>query len=65
MVYLNNLYRANLYNTENRGAKAPQKNKLNFNRIKKNTIQSLNEVEYFWGNINHFLRYLKLYKLLK
>ncbi len=57
----------NLYNkyTKNRGTKAPHNNKKNFNKIKDNTIRSLNEVEYFLNNISHIFKYLKIYKLLK
>ncbi len=36
-----------------------------FKCCKKNTIHSLNEVEYFLNNFNHFLKYVKLYKILK
>ena len=47
--------------TENRN----DKKKLDFNLYKKNTINSLNNVEYFLNNFNNFFRYLKLYKLIK
>ena len=60
---MNNLYRAN--NTKNKGANAPHTNKKSFKIIKDNTIRSLNEVEYFLNNFSHFLKYLKLYKILK
>ncbi len=53
---------------ENRGEKKfpPQKKKkLNFKTCKKNTINSLNEVEHFLRNFNHFFKYVKLYKILK
>ena len=36
-----------------------------FKCCKKNTICSLNEVEYFLNNFNNFLKYIKLYKILK
>lgn len=39
--------------------------KLNFRTCKKNTINSLNEVEHFLRNFNSFTRYIKLYKILK
>lgn len=39
--------------------------KLNFKTCKKNTINSLNEVEYFLRNFNTFTKYIKLYKILK
>ena len=53
---------------ENRGEKnspPPKKKKLNFKTCKKNTINSLNEVEHFLRDFNHFLKYVKLYKILK
>lgn len=53
---------------ENRGEKKsppPKKKKLNFKTCKKNTINSLNEVEHFLRDFNHFLKYVKLYKILK
>lgn len=62
---MNNLYRANTNNIENRGADAPHKNKINFGQMKNNTIRSLNEVECFLNNFNNFWRYIKLYKILK
>lgn len=44
----------------------PQKNKkLNFKTCKKNTINSLNEVEHFLRDFKHFSKYIKLYKILK
>lgn len=50
----------------NRGEKIPpQKSKINFKLYKNNTIKSLNDVEYFLNNFRHFLKYVKLYKLLK
>lgn len=53
-------------NTNNRGEKTPpQKSKINFKLYKNNTIKSLNDVEYFLNNFRHFLKYVKLYKLLK
>ena len=39
--------------------------KLNFKTIKSNTISSLNDVECFLNKLQHTLRYIKLYKLLK
>lgn len=62
---MNNLYRANFNARENRGANAPQKKKINFNQMKDNTIQSLNEIECFLCNLNHFWKYVKLYKIFK
>lgn len=51
---------------ENRGdKKPPHQKKLNFKTCKKNTIKSLNEIEYFLNNFEKFCRYVKLYKILK
>lgn len=43
----------------------PKKKKLNFKTCKKNTINSLNEVEHFLRDFKHFSKYIKLYKILK
>lgn len=51
---------------ENRGEKTPpHKKKFDFKLCTKNTIQSLNEIEYFLNNIQNISKYIKLYKLLK
>ena len=42
-----------------------KKKKFNFNEKKKNTIKSLNEVEYFLNDFKRFKRYLYLYKFFK
>ena len=52
---------SNLKNTKNK----PPKKKINFKLIKKNTICSLNEVEYFLCDFSRFCKYIKLYKFLK
>ena len=39
--------------------------KFNFKQKKKNTINSLNEVEHFLRNSKKLSKYLKMYKLLK
>lgn len=62
---MNNLYKAKFSTNKNRGAVAPQKQKIDLKQLKSNTIQSLNEVEYFLCNFSHFWRYIKLYKILK
>ena len=43
----------------------PPKPKLDFKRMKKNTINSLNEVECFLHDFKKFCNYIKLYKILK
>ena len=61
---MNNIYRTNYI--ENRGDKSPhEKNKFNFSKFKNNTITSLNDVEHFLKDFNHFWKYIKLYKILK
>ena len=66
-----NLYRVEKNNfpeekvQENRGEKKsppPKKKKLNFKTCKKNTINSLNEVEHFLNDFQGFWDYVKLYK---
>lgn len=39
--------------------------KLDFKTLKKNTINSLYDVEYFLNNIGNITKCIKLYKLLK
>ena len=53
-------------NIENRGRNCPPpKRKFNFKCCKDNTLKSLHEVEYFLNNFNRFIKYVKLYKILK
>ena len=48
---------------ENRGEnKSKNKKKFDFSLYKKNTLNSLNDVEYFLNNFNKVVRYLKLIK---
>ena len=42
-----------------------KKKKVNFKTIKKNTICSLNEVEYFLCDFSQFCKYIKLYNFFK
>lgn len=63
-----NIYRASFPENENRGEKKnppPKKDKPNFKTMKTNTIKSLNDVEYFLNNFGNFVKYVKLFKLLK
>lgn len=63
-----NIYKANFFEDENRGEKKnrlQKKKKPNFKTMKKNTVKSLNDVEYFLNNFGNFVKYVKLYKLLK
>ena len=41
------------------------KKKMDFKKIKKNTVNSLNEVECFLRDFKRFSNYIKLYKILK
>ena len=41
------------------------KKKINFKKMKKNTFNSLNEVECFLRDFKKFSNYIKLYKILK
>ena len=50
---------------ENRNCDKKNNKKFNFNLCKKNTINSLNDVDYFLNNFNYFFRCLKLYKIIK
>ena len=53
-------------NIKNRGSNCqPLKKKFNFKCCKDNTLKSLHEVEYFLNNFNCFIKYIKLYKILK
>lgn len=42
-----------------------KKKKKDFKTLKKNTINSLNEVEYFLNNLSQIFRGVKIYKLIK
>lgn len=60
--------KTNNFENEKRGEKKTsplKKKKLNFKTCKKNTINSLNEVEHFLRNFNNFAKYIKLYKILR
>ena len=39
--------------------------KMDFKKIKKNTFNSLNDVEMFLRDFKRFSKYIKLYKILK
>lgn len=39
--------------------------KKSFSTYKKNTFQSLNDVEYFLNNLKDLKRFIKIYKLFK
>ena len=51
---------------KNRGdKKPPHKKRFDFNNYTKNTVKSLNEVEYFLNNLKNIRRYINLYKFFK
>lgn len=64
---INSIYRCN--NSSNLYRSNPpekkEKKKLDFKSMKNNTVSSLNEVEHFLNKMQHTLRYIKLFKLLK
>lgn len=45
--------------------KTPQKRKFSFKSFKNDTCSSLNDIEHFLNDFSLFLKYIKLYKLLK
>lgn len=53
-------------NQENRAdQKSPQKKSFDFKKYKKNTIESLNDVEYFLNNFKKFRHFIRITKILK
>lgn len=52
-------------NQNNRGEKKPAKKSFDFKLYKKNTIQSLNEIEYFLNNLKNVSKVIKIKKILK
>lgn len=70
---MQNIFKANYNNCEknnliqyceceNRGNK---KKKKNFKTLKNNTINSLNDVEYFLNNLGQIFKGVKIYKLIR
>lgn len=55
----------NLIENKRGEKKSPQKKSFNFKKCKKNTIHSLNEIEYFLNDLHRFIHYIKIYKLFK
>lgn len=43
----------------------PKKKKFKFKHYKDNTLKSLKEVEDFLGDFRRFIKYVKLYKILR
>jgi len=56
-----------LNNRENKSENSEKnkKKKFDFGLYKKNTISSLNDIDYFLNNFNHFIKYVKIYRLFK
>lgn len=53
-------------NIKKRGVKCPPpRKKFSIKYCKDNTIKSLQEVECFLNDFNKFIKYIKLYKILK
>ena len=66
---MNNLFFSNNrkslpFPQENRESDPPN-NKVDFKKLKNNTIRSLNEVEIFLNDFNRLKNYIKLYNILK
>ena len=53
----------NFFNNNRGDKKSPPKK--SFNLYKNNIINSIHDVEYFLNNFQHYLKYFKLYKILK
>ena len=62
---MNNLFLSNLNQELPPPPQEAKKEKIDFKKLKSNTINSLNEVEYFLSDLKKFRNYLKLYKILK
>lgn len=58
----NQIYQKIEYRGEN---KSKPKKKMDFKKLKKNAVISLNEVECFLRDFKRFSNYIKLYKILK
>ena len=58
----NQIYQKIEYRGENR---SKPKKKMDFKKLKKNAVISLNEVECFLRDFKRFSNYIKLYKILK
>ncbi len=52
-------------NQNNRGENKPPKKSFDFKLYKKNTIQSLNEIEHFLNNLKNVSKVIKIKKILK
>ena len=66
MNNFNNLKNKINLEKNNRGEKnPPPKKHFDFKCCKDNTIKSLYAVEHFLCNFKHFMKYIKLYKIMK
>ena len=59
----NNIYFRGNENTNKKPL--PPKKKIDFKKMKKNTVKSLNEVEGFLHDFHKLFNYIKLYNILK
>lgn len=53
------------FETNKRGNKKLPHKEFDYKKYKKNTLKSLNDVEYFLNNFEKFKYFLKIYKLFK
>lgn len=53
------------FDINKRGDKKSPPKKFDYKKYKKNTLKSLNDVEYFLNNYKKFKRFFKIYKLFK
>ncbi len=54
-----------LNNRSSSNTQPPTKKKVCFKSLKKDTCSALNDVEHFLCNFESYMKYIKLYKLLK
>ena len=55
----------NIFYSRGKKEEKPKKKKFDFKVKKENTLNSLNEVEYFLNNYKNISKYLKIYKTFK
>lgn len=62
---MNNYLSDNNNEKNNRGEEKTSPKKFDFITYKKNTLQSLKDVDYFLNNFHHYFKYYKIIKFLK
>ena len=55
----------NITNNNRGEKKSPPKKSFDFKLYKKNTMNSLKDVEHFLNNFQHYFKYYKLFKFFK